>query len=285
MSDPTIDFFKGRRLVIATKHKKEDIIGPLLEESLGVQCFVNAQFDSDQFGTFTGEIKRETNSLATARRKCIAAMELSNCDLGIASEGSFGPHPSIFLLNSDHEIVILMDKKNNLEVIAQEISADTNLAGKEIKNEGELKKFAKQLKFPSHGMILRDSIHSNHRLIKGISNDQDLKNAFKEIKKQFGSVYAESDMRALYNPSRMKAISIVTCELIKNLQSACPSCHTPGFVISDAKIGLPCSWCELPTNSVLSYIYTCQRCQYSKEQLYPNNKETEDPGYCNYCNP
>ncbi|MEN8703281.1 MAG: DUF6671 family protein, partial [Polaribacter sp.] len=46
-----------------------------------------------------------------------------------------------------------------------------------------------------------------------------------------------------------------------------------------------CSLCGTPTNTTLSFIYKCIKCSFQKEDLYPNNKETEDPMYCNYCNP
>jgi hypothetical protein len=57
--------------------------------NLGVICFVNENFDTDLLGTFTGEIERKLDPIATARQKCLLAMKLSNCDLGVASEGSF----------------------------------------------------------------------------------------------------------------------------------------------------------------------------------------------------
>ena len=53
--------FEGRKVVIATKHKKELVIAPLLEKNLGVTCFVPDDFDSDALGTFSGEIKRKEN--------------------------------------------------------------------------------------------------------------------------------------------------------------------------------------------------------------------------------
>jgi hypothetical protein len=59
----------------------------------------------------------------------------------------------------------------------------------------------------------------------------------------------------------------------------------PGFGITDAKKGLECSLCGSPTNSTLSYIYICRHCEFTKEEMYPNKKTTEDPMYCDYCNP
>ncbi|MFM8711078.1 MAG: DUF6671 family protein, partial [Sphingomonadales bacterium] len=91
-----IDFlFTGRKLLIATKHKKEIVLSPLLEAALGVHCFTDDRLDTDLLGTFTGEIERLDDPLTTARKKCEQGMALTGCDLAVASEGSFGAHPSL----------------------------------------------------------------------------------------------------------------------------------------------------------------------------------------------
>ena len=82
------ELFAGRKLVIATKHHKEKVIASLLEEAFDVKCFIPENFDTDLLGTFTGEIERKDGPIITIRNKCLQAMELSNCDLGIASEES-----------------------------------------------------------------------------------------------------------------------------------------------------------------------------------------------------
>jgi len=277
--------FKGRNLVIATKHEKEKVIAPLLENAFGVVCFVKEGFDTDSLGTFTGEIERELDPIATARQKCLMAMEASKCDLGIASEGSFGSHPSLFFASADDEFLIFIDKKNNLEIIARELSTETNFNGSEIKNEQELLDFADLVKFPSHGLILRKSKSDNNHIIKDITNLQDLKKAFHLLYEKFNLAYAETDMRAMYNPSRMAVIENATQKLVDKIKSCCPQCDIPGFGVTDVKKGLKCDWCGWPTNSTLSYIYVCQHCQFTKEEMYPHKKTTEDPTYCNCCNP
>ena len=280
-----LTMFKDRKLVIATKHEKEKVIAPLLEKALSVSCFVNENFDTDILGTFTGEIERELDAIATARKKCLLAMELSNCDLGIANEGSFGPHPSMFFVNADDEFLIFIDKKNNFEIIARELSTATNFNGGEIKTEKELLAFAEAANFPSHGLILRKAKDDNNEIIKGITEINHLKAAFHKLFDKHESVYAETDMRALYNPSRMKVIEAATQKLIIKINTLCPQCNKPGFGITDAKRGLACALCGSPTNSTLSYLYVCQHCKYTKEEMYPHKKATENPMYCNYCNP
>lgn len=277
--------FKGRRLIIATKHKKEKVIAPILEKKLGVRCFTDETFDTDEFGTFTGEIERQLNPIETARRKCLLAMDLNNCDLGLASEGSFGSHPKIWFASADDEFLILIDKKNDLEIIARELSMQTNFNSIEIDNEKDLLKFAKSVNFPSHGLIIRKSKTNSDHVIKGITDLQELKNAFHLLNKKFGNVYIETDMRALYNPTRMKVIESAAKKLVNKVNSCCPQCSIPGFGVTDAKRGLKCSLCGSATNSILSHIYVCKHCQFTKEEMYPNKKTNEDPMYCDYCNP
>lgn len=277
--------FSGRKLVIATKHKKEEVIAPLLEQSLEVKCFTPTNFDTDAFGTFSGEVERELDPISTARKKCLYAMEESNTDLGIASEGSFGPHPALFFTNADEEVLIFIDKKNNIEIIAREVSTETNFDGKEIHTEKELLEFANTLQFPSHGLILRQSKDDTKHLIKGIITVESLQKSYQAIADSAGSAFVETDMRALYNPSRMKVIEVTAKKLVAKINSKCPQCAIPGFDITDRKAGLPCGLCGSPTHSTHSYISSCKHCDYTKEDLYSDGKEQEEPIYCNFCNP
>lgn len=277
--------FQGRKLIIATKHQKESVIAPILEKELGVRCFVDETFDSDALGTFTGEIERELDPIATVRKKCLLAMQLNNCDLGVASEGSFGPHPSIFFVTADDEFLIFIDSKNGIEIIVRELSTSTNFDGKQIENQRALLEFAHQTGFPKHGLILRKSKNENKDIYKGITDIEILKKIFEQLHSKYNSVYAETDMRAMYNPTRMRVIEQATQKLVQKIKSTCPRCQTPGFEIADAKKGLECGLCGSPTNSILSYIYVCQHCKFTKEEMYPHQKTTEDPTYCDYCNP
>jgi hypothetical protein len=277
--------FQGRKLIIATKHSKEKVIAPLLEKALGVSCSVIENCDTDIFGTFTGEVERKLDPISTARQKCLMAMDLAGCDLGVASEGSFGPHPSLFFVNADDEFLIFIDRQNNLEIIARELSTDTNFNGAAIKSEEELWEFAESAKFPSHGLILRKAKEDNKDIIKGINEVSRLEEAFNFLKSKYESVYAETDMRAMYNPSRMRVIEAATLKLIDQVNSLCPQCNMPGFQIVSAQKGLKCSLCGSPTQSVRSYIYGCRHCQYRKEEAYPHKKTSEDPMYCDFCNP
>ena len=277
--------FINRDIVIATKHKKEQVISPLLKKGLMVNCIVPKDFDTDVFGTFSGEVEREVSPVEAARLKCLKAIEMSGCDLAIASEGSFGTHPSIFFAHADSEIVMLVDKKNNLEIWAYEISTKTNFDGAEMNSFDELLTFAKAAKFPSHGLILRKSKDEVEDIFKGITLRKDLKKHFNYLFEKYGKVYVETDMRAMYNPTRMKVIKSATINLIQKINCLCPACNAPGFSVTKAMPGLPCSDCGMPTRSTLTHIYECKLCKHKIEKHYPNGLFKEEPTFCDFCNP
>lgn len=280
-----MEIFKGRKLVIATKHNKESVIAPLLEQHLGVKCFVPDDFDTDTLGTFTGEVERNGNALETARKKCLLAMEQTNCDLGIASEGSFGPHPTIFMAHADDEFLIFIDKKYNLEIMVRELSLDTNFNAATIDSFQNLVNLVKTVGFPEHAVILKIAEKEVTSVVKGIQSWELLNDSYKILSANNSQVVAETDMRAMYNPTRMKVIEKATQKLVDKIKHLCPECNTPGFGVVKTKPGLPCEWCNSPTNSTKSHIYQCQKCNFELEKLYPNDKKTEDPMYCDRCNP
>lgn len=277
--------FEGRKIVIATKHGKEEVIAPILKAELGLEGFVLEQFDSDVFGTFTGEVEREGNPIETLRKKAESAMNISGADLAIASEGSFGPHPSIFFVPAGDELMMLVDRKNGLEIVARSINTNTNFGSAEVHTEEELLDFAERVLFPSHALILSAAHEINGVFIKGITKRDVLVSSFHDLNKKNKTVLVQTDMRAHYNPTRMKNIGVACHILIKNIKSACPVCSTPGFNVVDVWSGLPCSLCGRPTKSTLAHQYVCKKCGYEEKRYYPNLKLEEDPTFCDYCNP
>lgn len=281
----TNNLFQNRTMIIATKHHKQKVIAPILEQELGVSTFTPTDFDTDIMGTFTGEIERKEDPVTTVRNKCLWGMEKYQVDLGLASEGSFGPHPSLFCIPADDEWAIIIDKKNNLEIIERHISTETNFSGHEIKSIEELKSFAEKALFPTHRLIMKNEKNGIKKIIKGIGCWKELLSSFEEFKKAYGTAFVETDMRAMYNPSRMRQIGILTKKLVSRVMNLCPMCETPGFGITGYQQGLPCKHCKSPTQSTLFIDHTCKLCAFSFREKYPHGKFTEDPMYCDVCNP
>jgi len=283
--DPLLKRFGGRTLLIATKHRKEKVIAPLLEEALGVTCQVNPQLDTDRFGTFSGEIERQEDPLTTLRKKCLYALDVSGGDLVLGNEGSFGPHPTIGLIPANEEWMLLIDRKDPLEVWVRSLRTETNFSATKANTESELLAFAQQVKFPGHGLILRPFADQALDVHKGITDPEHLLQTYRSLRNRYGSVQVETDMRALYNPTRMEGIGALTEKLIRSLRSACPACQTPGFDVVEAIPGLPCGQCGSETRSTLRHRYQCRACGQEEQRNFPNGKKQEDPMYCDFCNP
>lgn len=271
----------NRTAVLATMHGKEQVIAPLLAEleiAVLLPSELAIEFNTDQFGTFSREIKRVGNQQEAARIKAERAMQLTGLNLAIASEGAFGPHPALPYLPCDRELVLLLDPANQLEIWGEALSTQTNFAQAEVRSLAEAEQFAQKIGFPQHGLILRVREH----LIKGIVTAAELASAVEQHLAS-GSVTMETDMRAQYNPQRMQVIRQATQNLVQKIRQICPNCGWPGFDIIERQPGLPCAWCRQPTELTLADIYACQHCGY--RQAKAAEASQADPAHCAYCNP
>ena len=279
----------NRTAILATKHQKEQVIAPLFARALEVKVIVPADFDSDRFGTFTRDIPRAGNQLEAARRKADAVLKLTGETLALASEGAFYPHPSFPLIGCDRELILLLDRANNLEIVGEKLSTKTNYNHQYIKNSAEALEFAKEVGFPEHSLVIMSEpyTHNQEEIFKGINQTETLIQIVNYLlqKKSQDTVYLETDMRAMCNPTRMQVIAQATLNLIQKIGQLCPQCSCPGFDLIERKQGLICSWCHTPTNLTLAEIYQCQKCQFRETKMYPQGKKFAEPGNCLYCNP
>lgn len=279
------NLFWGRQIVIATKHAKEKVIAPHLTKELGLNCFVPDQLDTDLLGTFSGEVERVDSPLDTARKKCQMAMDLTSVDLAIASEGSFGPHPSLPFIPAHEEYLLLIDKKNNWEFVVRKLETKTNYRQITLHSTDSLPELITLTQFPSHALIVKKSADDATDCVKGITQENMLFHTVETFIERFGKCHIETDMRAMYNLTRMGVIDVMTKSLIQQIQTACPSCQAPGFRLKDFVRGLPCAYCGEATRSVKAEIYACQSCSYTESRIPGHAMLKEDPMYCDYCNP
>lgn len=281
-----LEDWRNRTCVLATMHNKEKVISPIFSEKLGVQILVPIDFNTDHFGTFTRDRVRSGNQLEAARSKALSAMKHTGLDLALASEGSFGSHPNIPFLPSNLEIVLLLDKKNGLEIVGHNRTSGIKVCSKEVHTPEEAVLVAQSWGFPEQGVIVRLSEKSNRSIHKEIVTIQELRKITKKLLSGWfaKSIFLETDMRAHCCPKRMESIKEATLDLVKNCLSLCPQCSTPGFVVTGAIKGLPCNGCGLPTELVMELIYSCQKCLHSENKSLESNT-TADPGQCERCNP
>lgn len=276
--------YSGKAVALLTQHGKETLIGSVLEPTLGCAITLAEGFDTDQLGSFSGEIKRLDTQLQTARQKARIGMDLTGLSLGIASEGSFGPDPFGGLIPWNIEILIWIDDEHQLEIVGMAQGPALSLR-RAVTNLMDLEQFAHQAGFPNHHLMLRPQSEVDPRVMKGLDNKHSLQMAFEACQQEAPNqtVFAENDLRAFCNPTRQSMIRLASEDLLIKIQAHCPVCVMPGFAVTGHLEGLPCSLCGSATKLAKSYTWRCSSCNFKLERL--NNTAAADPSRCDFCNP
>lgn len=276
------------RVVIATMHGKEAVIGPLLRGALGLQPQLLAGFDTDRFGTFSRDIPRRDSPLATARAKIAAALEcMPEVHAGVASEGSFGPHPHVPFVPLDTELVMLLDRRDGVEIVGTHTTPRTNYAQRVVVDARSAVEFAEGIGFPAHGVIVTAAVDGKPDpavlLRKDNMSPEELLANVADAITISGAACVETDMRACRNPTRMRAIRRAAIDLVRRCRSCCPRCGRRGFVATERIAGLPCASCHAATAATRAMIEVCAGCGFRREQFA--REAWADPGFCDCCNP
>lgn len=277
--------FRHSKIALLTKHEKELVIEPLLKHFLGTEIELINNYNTDVFGAFTRDIARKNSQIETLREKAKIAIEISGLDIGFASEGSFSIDPYYGMLPWNLEMVMLMDRKNNIEITG--VAQKPYLAIQDkIATEEELLQIVNKINFPTNGLILRPNDEHDKTILKDSCNLEELVQNFYKCKtySNNGIVFVENDCRAHKNIERMNVIELAVVNLLMKLHSFCPNCNFPGFWVSRGEPGLPCSNCGNETDITKYIVYTCSACKYEK-LITRNDIDTVDLGNCNYCNP
>ncbi len=283
----TTSVYKDCFIFLTTKHQKHLALDIPFKQILGAQI-IEYNFDTDQLGTFSGEIARIGTPIEVARKKCEISIIDKSAKFAISSEGSFGPHPAMPFIPAGIEILYFIDVIRDFHLFETEIFTDTNYKMQEVENYEQLIQFANSVNFPSHALILQPCPrNSNGLIIKGLVSENELEYAFNTVYKlsNGNKVWVETDMRAHFNPTRMQTLKILGEKLAYRLTCLCPKCATPGWGKLKIEVGLPCNWCGNKTNEIKTEIYGCPKCCY-KENLVPQHgKLYADPASCDFCNP
>ena len=280
--------YRGARAILATMHAKEKVVAPIVERFLGLRLEVTAGVDTDAFGTFSRDIERVGSQLDAARAKIEAAFErIPDLQIGLASEGSFGPHPYIPFCPLEREIVVLVDRRSGLELVGRHATPDTNFAHVVFADIARGLDFAEKVGFPDHGVIVmgcRDGQPAHDLgLIKDAETWDDLTSALHQVVDKAGTAFVETDMRAHRNPKRMRAIKRATIDLVRRARSPCPACGRPGYAVTERLPGLPCSWCGEPTLLIRASVQSCVGCGWRAERAV--EAVVAEPAHCGECNP
>jgi len=277
-----LSVLQGETAAIATKHDKQrQFAGPLLE-LVGLDLIV-AEVDTDLLGTFSGEVPRTQSALDTVRRKARWAIEHTGVAIGLASEGSFGPHPAIPWLPVGIELAVLVDDHRGLEIIERHLVTDTNFDHVVVHELPVPGAFLDRVGFPDHALVVTPPSNTLP-LFKAVRDLDTLDHAVRGCVDTAGAALVQTDMRAHLNPTRQRALAQLALKLARRVASTCPACAAPGWGIVDVESGLPCEWCGEPTSQIAYDVFACAR-QGCTARDHLSRDFLADPGQCSRCNP
>jgi hypothetical protein len=242
--------------------------------------------DTDCLGTFTGEVPRPGTAEQIVVAKARLGMARTGQSLGLATEGSFGPHPVVPFIAAARELIALIDDERGIIVRESLMSTNTNFGNLILRPEEPIDSFLTQIAFPAHAVIVRPNIGPG-QTHKGITDRELLQILLNDSAhdSEDGQARLETDMRAHFNPTRMIEIGKLATKLAQRLKTLCPACGTPGFGTVRTVPGLTCKDCGTDTQMIRSIISGCVACDYEVEGPRSDGRTHATPAECPECNP
>lgn len=273
-------------VALGTMHKKEGAVAPPLER-LGITLVVPPDLDTDHFGTFTGERPRTGTMLDAARAKAMAAASAAGLPIGLASEGSYGPHPSVPFVSIGREILLWRHMLTGHEIVEMVIDEAPRFDHVTASSISELETFLQGIEFPQTAVIVSPKASGASPIAKGARDRPGLAAAIERAVRESseGLAVIQSDMRAHMNRHRMGVIARLAERFAERLATACPSCAAPGFGVTRSEAGLPCRECGAETELTQAVISSCGACRFERHAPRPDGRTHASPAECAACNP
>jgi hypothetical protein len=274
--------YAGAKIAFATMHGKQQLARQPFLDILGAEVVAPAGLDTDQFGTFSGEIARTLGPRATAQVKARLGMQLAGTPYGLASEGSF--NSGLGFLVEHHEILIFIDEICGLELVEGTIATSPLPPGKAITTVDAALTYATAIGHPEQGLLLRGGA-AGELVRKDLDTGEAISDTMVQMLRHTPDrpVVISPDFRAHRCPSRAQVITTLAHNMAGRLSTPCPLCHTPGFGQVDIERGLCCSDCGEPTRMIAADILGCGRCPHTVRTSRTNRIAA--PQWCDYCNP
>ena len=267
-------------------HAKEQAAGPAFRRVLGAEIVVAPQLDTDQLGTFSGEVPRPDALVETCAIKAELAFRSLDVDCAIANEGSYGPIEAVPLVPSGIEIMAFVDRKRGLRITEILPTHRTNWRLLRFQaGDPEIPKAVKAIGFPRYGVFVLCSSDMAHPIKSGLDTLDDIVSAMNQEAKRSedGMAVLIADMRAHRNPTRMRVLRALSWQLAKRLERLCPKCEAPGFGRIGNRRGLPCAACGAATHWVHFEIDGCSICGHAETRPRKDGRMTASALSCRSC--
>jgi hypothetical protein len=274
------------KVALGTMHGKAVALAPPLSR-IGIALVVPESFDTDRFGTFSGEVPRHGTMEEAARAKALAAARATGLPVGLASEGAYGPHPVVPFLAFGVELLLWHDTRTGHEV-TERLTDDAPAYDRiEVASPDDLAPFLARIRFPETALVVSAAGQGGAPVAKGITDPAALTVAVATALTQSpqGRAILQTDMRAHLNPRRMQTIARLAERFATRIAQACPSCAAPGWGLLHTETGLPCADCGTPTALVQAEIHVCTACGRTESKPRRDGRASAEPANCPMCNP
>lgn len=273
--------YRSATIVFATRHGKERQAGTAFQQQLDALVIAPDDIDTDQFGTFTGEIERTQTPLQAALAKALLGTALTGLPYALASEATYTSTWGV--LARHHELLLFHDAERDLTLTENTI---VNVRGHGTTTvadpEGALAA-AVRFGFPATRAI---ALVENGTVLvarKGLAEPEDLVSAATELLAYGVPLHIEPDYRAHGNPQRRLVITALAERMAYRLTQQCNECRTPGWGVVGVQRGLACETCGEPTSGISGDIYGCAAC--GTTAVSPRLHSTISAQWCDACNP
>lgn len=269
---------------MGTRHGKERQFATAFGEVLGARLVVPPDLDTDQYGTFSGEVVRVGSAMDAARAKARLGMRAAGLSRGLASEASYGPLTGLGW-SGHEEILMFVDDVCGIEVLEGRRMATALPESHRVSSIAELSVAVLRV-LPQQALIVRPAVRIDGvQIFKGIESEGALQTAIAAAARAStdGLAVVEPDLRAHHNPQRQQVLSRLAFRLAHRLATPCPRCNCPGYGRVDIIPGLPCRHCSSPTALPISELHACAGCDH--RSTVPVAECSVNPAFCPACNP
>ena len=159
-------------------HAKELAVAPPFRRLLDAEIVVAPSLDTDELGTFSGEVPRPDALVETCAIKAELAFRSLDVDCAIANEGSYGPIDAVPLVPSGIEIMAFLDRRRGIRIIETLSTHRTNWRLLRFKaGDPNIPKAVEAIGFPRYGVFVLCSSDMDHPIKKGLDTLDDVVSA------------------------------------------------------------------------------------------------------------
>ncbi|GAB2633193.1 hypothetical protein GCM10027270_21900 [Nocardioides ginkgobilobae] len=299
--------YRDAPAAVATRHGKTATLRSVLGGPGGLRLHT-VPVDTDAFGTFTGDRERPGPAHDVVVAKAVAGAREGGYDVGLASEGSFGPDPALPLAVVQRELVALVDLRNGLRVVGRAAAVAAWTArveiGATLRPRDGARTVAERIDLARQAVVVRPApapdpldlppgtarpvgaLAQGDGISKGVVTRRRLVLAIALAKEHSptGAVVVETDLRAHVCPARRPVIRRAGLDLAHRLARLCRACGSAGVGTVRLDRGIPCRRCGDLTDEVRAVVHGCPACGH-EEHTGQDGARRGDPARCSSCNP